>query len=102
MANVFENRVWVLDTEHNTKRLHGIDHDVTVKRVVWQPSAGAQSLILKNAGAQVKLSETSLAAAPAGEERYDFSGLEPEGGLVFHKGVILHTLTAGGTVYLYL
>ncbi len=98
MSNVFGNGVWILDTASTTALLLGITNGVSVKRIEWQPSDAAQSLVIKDGAGDTKISKTSLALSPAGDEFWDF-GDKP---LRFHSGIVLHTLTSGGTVYVYL
>ena len=96
MANKFQDGLWILDTESNTELLLGITHPIRIKKLEWFPSAGAQTLLIKDQDAEVKVSRTSLAASPAGDDFIDYDkSLEI-------NGFILHTLTAGGTLYVYL
>jgi len=97
MANAFQDGVWILDTADTSKCLHVGPAPVYIKRLVWQPSAASQTLTIKDKDAEVKVSETSLAASPAGELTLDF-GSSP----LYMMGFILHTLTSGGTLYVYL
>lgn len=96
MANKFQDGLWILDTESNTELLLGITHPIRIKKLEWFPSAGAQTLLIKDQDAEVKVSRTSIAGSPAGDEFIDYDKpLET-------NGFVLHTLTAGGTLYVYL
>ena len=94
MANSFGDGVWTLDTQDQTKLI--ADTGVSVKKIVWKPSAGAQTLIIKNRDGDEILNETSIAAYPAGRETYDFNPSE------LINGFMLHTLTVTGKIVVYL
>ena len=96
MANVFNDGIWILDTESNTELLLGITHRIRVKKLEWFPSAGAETLLIKDQFGKVRVSRTSLAASPAGDDFIDYD--KP----LEINGFVLHTLTAGGTLYVYL
>ena len=95
MSNNVKPRVWVLDTASNTADLWS-GGPVCISKMEWKPSAGAQTLLVKDRAANVIWSKTSLAAAPAGDEVWE----APSGHMTFN-GFILHTMTTGGTLYVY-
>ena len=97
-GNVFQDGVWILDTASTTALLLGVTNDVRVKRIEWQPAAGADVLTMKDGAGDTKLTRTAVNASPSGDEVWEFDH-KP---LTFHSGVVLHTLTTTGKVYVYL
>ena len=90
MANVYDSHVWTLDTAAAIST-----GQVKVRKLLWKPSAAGQSLALNEADGGEIWTATSLAAAPAGEQEFDFG----EGR--WFDGITLTTLTAGGYLYVY-
>lgn len=94
MANTFQDRHWILDTASTSAVLLGCFEKLYISKVTWKPGASGQTMTIKDAAANIRLTDTSLAAAPAGNMEWDFSPpLEV-------AGVVMHTL-GGGTVDVY-
>lgn len=92
MANAFNNGRWVLDTANTSKLLLGIQHGLRIKQIKWEPNAAADTLVIKDRFGETKITETALAASPAGD-------IIPEVSKNMKiYGFVLHTL-GGGTVY---
>ena len=97
MGNLYNDGVWILDTAHVSAFLLGVTNDIEISKMKWEPNGAGDTLIIKDINAYVKISETSLAATPAGDMTFDFQ-VKP----LRIKGPVLHTMTAGGVLYVYL
>ena len=74
--------------------LLGKTDNLRIRRIEWHPAANADVLTIKDRNGNIRLTKVSIAATPAGDEVFDYTShpLETE-------GFVLHTLTAGGIVY---
>ena len=92
MANVSTHNPWTLDTAATIK-----SHAVKIKKMVWHPSAGSQTLLVSDTSENPLFpSQTSIAAGDTvGAVEYDF------GDGFWAQGFVLTTLTATGTLTVY-
>jgi hypothetical protein len=95
MANVYGSNVWTLDTV-GAIRSYTTQGAIKIMSFLWKPSAAAQSLAIDETDGGEIWTATSIAAAPAGEQLMDFG----EG--KWFDGLTLTTITAGGTLRVYL
>ena len=95
-AFVDQDGIWILDTASATALLLGITYNIKIKRMEWFPSANAQTLTIKDRNGNERVTRTSIAASPAGDEIMDYASDPLE-----INGFVLHTM-GGGTLYVYL
>jgi len=94
MANAFQDGKWILDTASVSALLMGKTDILRVRRIEWHPAAGADVLTIKDRSGNIRLTKVAIAASPAGDEVFDYTSHPLE-----TDGFVLHTLTAGGKVY---
>ncbi len=95
MSNDFSGRVWTLDSAFST----ALTDKYHVTKMIWEPSAAAESLIVKDKNGLVLWNMTSLAAAAdAGPEVYN----NPDPRRQYFDGFDLDTITASGILRVYL
>lgn len=96
MANVYHSNVWVLDTT-GVIWPYTTQGPIAIKKLVWHPSAAAQTLLVSESdGGVIWSPEASLAGGAAGEQVIEFW----DSGKWF-DGLTLTTLTAGGKLHVY-
>ena len=94
MGNTFTSNCWVLDTAAAIWS-YTTQGPIKIRKLIWQPSAAAQSLAVDETDVGEIWTSTSLEASPVGEQELDFG----EG--KWFDGLTLTTLTAGGKLYVY-
>ena len=93
-GNVFAARIWTLDTAFTT----ALTDDFYVSKMVWEPSANGDDLVVKNAaGTTVWILKAVAAATDAGPEVWE----NPDPCRFFFKGFDLDTID-GGTLRVFL
>ena len=96
MANVFQDKNWILDTASTTALLLGITHMISIARLRWKPNADGNTLIIKDMDGKVKFSDEATGKWPDEDpgREHDFKFIDPP---LRMKGFILHTM-GGGTL----
>ena len=95
MSNDYSGRVWTLDTAFST----ALTDKFFVTKMIWEPSAAAESLIIKDKNGAVLWNMTSLAAASAaGPEVWE----NPDPKRQYFDGFDLDTITASGILRVFL
>lgn len=94
MGNTFASNCWTLDTAAAIWA-YSTQGPIKIRKLIWQPSAASQTLLVSESDGGVIWSTTSLAATPAGDQELDFQKGK------WFDGLTLTTLTSGGKLYVY-
>lgn len=106
MANDLTQNPWILDTASNTTpQWYDLlspgrwgTKPVFVKRMVWRPSGNGQTLLVGSVDAKNHAANTVWSITSTGEVGEEHVFDTP----ITMQGFWLYTMTAGGTLYVYL